>query len=126
MKNAPSSYNAYAQAMSTALSVWVTTSGLGWNTSPTGPTLYKFQQGFGGVGLGDLYYNVGTNGASFGVADNAYAKVSYLLTYLNNHYQGTGGSFVSLPTFTFINGYNTTLLSGALVVFGNINNTGNI
>ena len=111
--------------MSTALSVWVTTTGLGWNTSSTGPTHYHFQQGFGGVGLGDLYYNVGTNGASFGVANNTYVTVSGLLAYFNSNCVRTGGDYTHLPTFVFYGG-NSAFLAGANNVFGGINNTGSI
>ena len=114
--------------MSTALSVWVTTTGLGWNTNANGPTLYKFQQGFGGVGLGGLYYNVETNGLSFGgvANNNTYMKVSDLLAYFNSKcVVTTAGDYTHLPTFVFYGG-DSALLDGANNVFGGINNTGNI
>ena len=120
-------YNTYAQALSTALSVWVTTTGLGWNTTATGPTKYGFMQGFGGVGLGDIYYNVGTNGSSFGVANNTYQRVSVLLAYFNTECKVTkGGTYATLPTFVFYGNNDPTLLNGANNVFGGITNTGDI
>jgi hypothetical protein len=68
-------------ALSTALSVYATTSGLGW-----GPLAQAdgFQQGFGGVGLGSTSYNIGTNGAAFGVAENTYVTVDAILSYLDS------------------------------------------
>jgi hypothetical protein len=119
-------YNTYAQSLTTALSVWVTTTGLGWNTTSTGPTHYGFQQGFGGLGLGDIYYNVGNNGASFGVANNTFMKVSELLAYFNSQCVRTGGNYTTLPTFVFYGNNSTTLLNGANNVFNGINNTGDI
>ena len=120
-------YNTYAQALSTALSVWVTTTGLGWNTTATGPTKYGFMQGFGGVGLGDIYYNVGTNGSSFGVPNNTYQKVSVLLAYFNTECKVTkGGTYATLPTLVFYGNNDPTLLNGANNVFSGITNTGDI
>src|SRR5262249_51153283 len=87
----------YAQALTTALNVWVTTTGLGWNTSATGPQFYGFQQGFGGLGLGSVYYNVGSNGASFGVANNTLLTVNQILSYLNSKTTATGGTLTKLP-----------------------------
>src|SRR5262249_11484814 len=63
-------YNTYAQALTTALAVYVT--GPGYNATAAS---YGFKKAFGGLGLGDVYYNVGSNGASFGVAKNSYVKV---------------------------------------------------
>jgi hypothetical protein len=49
--------NTYAQALTTALNVWVTTTDLGWNANATGPQHYGFQQAC----LGARCYNVGSN-----------------------------------------------------------------
>ena len=121
-----SNWNTYGQSLATALGVWVTTSGLGWNTSATGPTTYGFLQGFGGVGLGDIYYNVGSNGASFGVANNTLMKVKNLLSYFNSKCVRTGGSYTALPTSIVFYGNNATSLSRANNVFNGINNIGGI
>ena len=122
-----STWNTYAQSLATALSVWVTTSGLGWNTNATGPTNYGFQQGFGGAGLGDIYYNVGTNGAAFGVANNTLMKVKNLLKHFNSKCARTGGSFTALPTsIVFYGNNNASMVSRANNVFNGINNTGDI
>src|SRR5262249_48116829 len=71
----------FAHAMTPARAGWVTGPGFGTGQ----PAKYGFQQGFGGLGLLDIYYNVGNNGASFGVANNTYQTVGYLLSYLNAH-----------------------------------------
>jgi hypothetical protein len=122
-----STWNTYAQSLATALSVWVTTSGLGWNTNATGPTNYGLQQGFGGAGLGDIYYNVGTNGAAFGVANNTLMKVKNLLKHFNSKCARTGGSYTALPTsIVFYGNNNASMVSRANNVFNGINNTGDI
>ncbi len=118
-----STYNTYAQALTTALNVWVTTTGLGWNSTAAS---YGFHQGFGGLGLGDIFFNVGTNGASFGVANNTLMTVSSLLSYFNSQTVRTGSSFTALPTFVFYVNNNTSLLNGANNVFNGINNAGDI
>jgi hypothetical protein len=112
-------------ALAVAMSEWVTTSGLGWNTSSTGPTHYGFIQGPGGVGLGSLYFNVTNNGASFGVANNTLLTVDQILAYYNSHTVRTGGSSTALPTWVVYGG-NTSLLNGANVVLDGINQTGDI
>src|SRR5437016_4441827 len=61
------SYSTETDALALALNVYVTTTGLGWTTTAAS---YGFKQGFGGAGLGAILYNVGNNGASFGVANN--------------------------------------------------------
>ena len=120
-------WNTYAQSLATALGVWVTTTGLGWNTSATGPTNYGFHQGFGGAGLGDIYYNVGSNGASLGVANNTLMKVKNLLNYFNSKCARTGGSYTALPTSIVFYGNNdASMLSRANNVFNGINNKGDI
>jgi hypothetical protein len=112
-------------AMAVALGVWVTTTGLGWNTSPTGPTHYGFMQGPGGAGLGSLFFNVTNNGASFGVANNTLLTISQILAYYNSHTVRTGGSLTTLPTWVCYGG-NTLLLEGANVVLDGINQSGDI
>jgi hypothetical protein len=124
-----STWNTYAQALTSALGVWVTTSGLGWNTNSSGPTnpKYGFQQGFGGVGLGSIFYNVGNNGTSFGVANNTNVTVNNLLAYLNCKTYRTGGTTTGLPTgLYFYSSTDTTLSNGANIVFNGINNAGDI
>jgi hypothetical protein len=119
--------NTYAQVLATALNVWVTTTGLGWNTSPTGPTKYGFAQGFGGAGLGSILYNVGSNGASFGVANNTYQTVNYILSYLNSKTTvTTPGSITKLPVLYFYSKTDTTLTNGASNVLSGINQAGDL
>jgi hypothetical protein len=125
--------NTYAQALTTALNIWVTTTNDGWNgantTKPNSPTSasFGFQQGFGGVGLGGILYNVGNNGASFGIANNTSWTVSCLLNYLNSVTVVTSqGMFTKLPTLYFYNKGDTTLTNGANNVFNGINNLGDL
>jgi hypothetical protein len=127
-------YNTYAQALTVALDVWVTTTGLGWNganqlpKSATSAT-YGFMQGFKGAGLGDIYYNVGNNGTSFGMKNNSNVKVSDLLSYFNSQTHSTGGGTPAAPTlpmFTFYGNNDPTLLNGANNVFSGITQTGDI
>jgi hypothetical protein len=116
----------YALALATALDVWVTTTGLGWNTNATGPTKYGFQQGFGGLGLGQVLYDVGSNGAAFGVGNNTYLTVNAILNYLNAHTATTGGSVTSLPTNITFYGGNTAFTQGANNVLKGIDDLGGI
>src|SRR5262249_53501742 len=109
-------------ALATALTVWVTTTGLGWNTTAAAD---GFQQGPGGVGLGSLYFNVGLNGASFGVANNTLLTVNQILAYYNSHTVRTGGTLTSLPTWVVYGG-DTSLLNGANIVIDGINQKGDI
>jgi hypothetical protein len=118
-------YSTMTQCMSVALGVWVTTTGLGWNTSSTGPMHYGFMQGFGGAGLGSILFNVGSNGASFGVANNTYISVNAILVYFNSKSVRTGGTYTTLPTFVLYGG-TTTLQNGATAVLSGINQQGNI
>jgi hypothetical protein len=117
--------NLYAQALTTALNVWATTTGLGWNTSSTGPTKYGFQQGFGGAGLGSIYDDIGSNGPSFGTSNNSFQTVNYLLGYLNSNTVRTGGSYTTRPTFVFYGG-DANLENGADNVFARTNQLGGI
>jgi hypothetical protein len=119
-------YNTMTKALGVPLGVWVTTTGDGWNTSSTGPTLYGFKQGFGGAGLGSIWFNVGSNGASFGVANNSYLTVNAILAYFNSKCVRTGGSYTTLPTFVLYGGGNTTLLNGANAVLDGIHQMGDI
>jgi hypothetical protein len=107
--------NTYAQALATALNVWVTTTGLGWNTTETGPQQYGFHQAC----LGGCCYNVGNNGASFGVNNQTMQTVSYCLCCLDCMTTASNGSF------TFYNN-NTTLTNGANIVLNGINESGDI
>jgi hypothetical protein len=107
--------------MSLALNIYATTTGLGWPNAAS----YGFKQGFGGLGLGQIYYNVGTNGASFGVANNTFMLVSDILAYVNSKTTRVGGSTTTLPTWTMYGG-NATLINGANNVMNGINQMGDI
>jgi hypothetical protein len=97
------------------------------NTNSNGPAKYGFQQGFGGAGLGSVFYNVGNNGASFGVANNTYLTVNTILSYLNSHTVITKtGSYSKLPTVYFYMLGDTTFTNGANNVLNGINQQGDI
>jgi hypothetical protein len=113
--------NLYAQALTTALGEYVT--GLGFNATAHS---YGFVQGFGGTGLAGIYFNVGNNGASFGVANGSNMTVGDELAYLNSHTVRTGGTITAKPTSIAFYGGDTNLQNGADNVFNGINNTGDI
>jgi hypothetical protein len=114
--------NTTLQALALSLNVWVTTTGLGWNTNSSGPGHYGFQN----VDLGSVSVNIGNNGASFGVANNTSRTVSQILAYFNNQATVlTPGSFTTLRTYSYYGG-NTTLLGGANAVIEGINQGGDI
>jgi hypothetical protein len=128
----------YAQVFTTALNVFVTTTGLGWNgahtvsgtTSSSWSSAFGFKQGFGIAGLGDIFINVGNNGASFGVANNTPITVSTALTYFNRQATLSGGSTSTKPTIVFYalspDAQQSSLKNGANNVFDSINETGDI
>jgi hypothetical protein len=117
--------NTYAQALAVALAEWVT--GPGWNTSANGPTKYGFTQGFGGLGLGSLYFNVGNNGASFNVPNNTMMTVAAIMTYFDSKTTASGGTITKLPTtLYFYSKTDTTLTNGANNVLDGINQMGDI
>jgi hypothetical protein len=104
-------------ALSTALSIYATTTGLGWGTASQAD---GFMQGFGGVGLGDESYNVGSHGASFGAANDIYLTVNQLMSYLDSQTAVvTFGSVKTRRTWNMYGG-NLTLLKGAKFVFFDI------
>jgi hypothetical protein len=112
-------------AMATALAIYASTTGLGWGTTSRS---YGFMQGFGGAGLGSILDNVGSNGASFGVANNTYLTVTQILNYYNSVATViTSRSKTTLGTWTFYGSpSNITLLNGANIVIDGINQTDDI
>jgi hypothetical protein len=73
-----------AQVLATALNVYATDSSLGGTDGK--------QYGFvTGSDLGDQSYNVGIDGAAFGVANNTTMTVNALLSYVNKHVQAYNG-----------------------------------
>lgn len=104
-------------ALSAALSVYATTTGLGWGTASQSD---GFKQGFGGTGLGDESYNVGIYGAAFGVPNNTYLTVNQILSYLNSQTAVvTPGSPTTLRTWQMYGG-NQKLIRGAKYVLFDI------
>ena len=97
------------QVMCSALSVYVTTSSLGGSAG----TSYGFT--VSESGLAGASYNVGSNGSTFGVANNASVSVISLLQSVNS--QAVNGSL--------FNG-NTTKRNSTNTVFSDINQTGDI
>jgi hypothetical protein len=112
-----------ADAMTLALGIYATTTGEGWGATSQSD---GFEQGFGGACAGSLYYNVGNNGVSCGVANNTYMTVAGVLNYFNSETTVvTGGSNTTLCTWCSCGG-NTTLLNGANVVIDGIIQKGDI
>ncbi|MBS0263260.1 MAG: hypothetical protein JSS02_15055 [Planctomycetes bacterium] len=99
-----------AQVFSVALATYVTNSSLAGGTMASN---YGFNVST--KGIGSHTYNVGTNGAAFGVANNTSVTLLQLLSYANS--QSQNGSLY--------NG-NSTNLNLANTVFSGINTKGDI
>src|SRR5262249_41159319 len=113
--------NTYAQALGLALNVFATTTGLGWNTGSGGSQSFGFKQDANGNGTGTRTYDVGNNGAAFGVANNTVITVNAALSYFNSQCSiTTTGSYTVPPTLVFYAG-NSTLLGMANDIFNGIN-----
>ena len=104
--------NTYVQAFAVALGAYADTIGLGFNSTAM---KYGFKPVPGG-GL-SLTYNIGSNGAAFGVPNNTTLTVSQILTIVNNNFNPSTGLFY---------GGNQTLTSEANNVLDGINSTGDI
>jgi hypothetical protein len=104
--------NTYAQTFGVALAVYATDPTLGGSSAATG-------QGFtvkpGGTASDT--YNVGSNGAAFGVANNTSLTVMQVLQTLNSNYNPTTKQFY---------GGDTTLTTDANNVSNGINQSGDI
>jgi hypothetical protein len=98
-----------AQVLATALNVYATTQGLGG----TAGVAYGFS--VSATGLGARSYNVGSDGAAFGVANNTTCNVYELLLAVNK--QAVNG--------VLYNG-NATLQAQAADLFNNLNGAGGI
>jgi len=98
-----------AQVMATALAVYATNQSLGGSAA----TAYGFQ--VSSVGLAGATWNVGSNGAAFGVANNSTQTVFALLSAANQ--AAVNGVLC---------GGNSSLQNQSNVVFSGINQTGDI
>ena len=88
--------NAYRQAFGVALSIYATTIGLGFNSTAA-------QFGFIGTvdGLGNRTFNVGNNGAAFGVPNGTTLTVLQVMAIANANYNPAKGLFYNGdPTLT--------------------------
>jgi hypothetical protein len=104
--------NTYVQAFAVALGVYADTASLGFNS-----TAAKY--GFISVpgGGGNLTFNIGSNGAAFGVPNNTSLTVFQILTAANNNYNPVTGLFY---------GGDQTKTSDLNNVLDGINTTGDI
>ena len=84
--------NDYAQTLSTALGVWVT--GGGFNAAASAQHFVQQQ----GIGTAGCLYNVGNNGAAFGVANGTTMTIIDMLKGYDSLCVTTGGTMTSLPT----------------------------
>jgi len=103
--------NTYAQAFAVALAVYVTNSSTG-----TASCVSKFGFNFG-AGTGGKSFNVGSNGAAFGVPNNTSITVLQALQTANANYNPATGLFY---------GGNQTLTSDLNNVLDGINQGGDI
>jgi hypothetical protein len=98
-----------AQVLATALSVFTTNTSLNTNSAArTKATSLGFALSSSGAGAAS--YNVGANGAAFGLANNTSKKISELLTLANS--KAIGG---------VLNGGNQSLILQTRIVFSGIN-----
>jgi hypothetical protein len=104
--------NTYVQAFGVALSCYATSTSLGFN--PTAAS-FGFIPTVGG--LCNQTFNVGNNGAAFGVADDTTLTVFQVLTIANANYNLTTGLFY---------GGSATLTSDLNNVLDGINQAGDI
>jgi len=104
--------NTYTQAFSVALGIYASTIGLGFNSTAA-------QFGFIGTvdGLGNATFNVGNNGAAFGVPNGTTLTVFQVMATANANYNPVTG--------LFYNG-NPTLTSDLNNVLDGINQKGDI
>src|SRR6185312_13878636 len=100
------------QAFAVALGMYADTSTLGYNSTAAS---FGFKSVSGGGG--NLTYNVGSNGAAFGVANSTKLPVFQLLTILDGNFSPSTGNFY---------GGNQTKTSEANNVVNGINTTGDI
>jgi uncharacterized repeat protein (TIGR01451 family) len=103
--------NTYAQAFAVALAMYVTSS-----TTGTASCVSKFGFNFG-AGTGGKTYNVGSNGAAFGVPNNTTLTVLQILQIANANYNSTTQLFY---------GGDQTLTSDLNNVLNGINQSGDI
>jgi hypothetical protein len=80
--------NTYVQTFAVALAAYATDPTLGANSTVAS---YGFNIKSGGTGSDT--YNIGSNGAAFGVANNASLSVLQILQSLNSNYDPTSGLF---------------------------------
>ncbi|MGH7140688.1 MAG: SdrD B-like domain-containing protein, partial [Pirellulales bacterium] len=98
--------NTYVQAFAVALGAYADDSSLGYDATAQ---KYGFKAVAGGGG--GATYNVGSNGAPFGVANKTVLTVDQLLTIVNNNFTPSTGQFNSTDVSAFnsvLNGINTT------------------
>jgi hypothetical protein len=104
--------NTYAQTFSVALAIYATNPALGGGSVSAG---YGFTVKAGGTGADT--FNVGSNGAAFGVPNNTTLTVSQLVQILNTNYN---------PTTHLFYGGSQNLTSAANNVTNGINQGGDI
>jgi hypothetical protein len=115
--------NDYAQTLCTALDVWVTGSD---PNGANGFTPAAKAQGFvqqKGIGTGGCLYNVGNNGAAFGVANGTTMTILDMLKHYDSFCVTSGSTSTSLPTSLK---HTAGGLDAGGSTFNTINNTGDI
>jgi hypothetical protein len=98
-----------AQVMATAMNVYASTLSLGGSTG----TSFGFNVTSAGLGAAD--FNIGSNGAAFGVSNNATITVTQMLSYVN-----------SKASKNVLYNNVTSLLNQAYNEFGQVNGDGGI
>lgn len=107
-----------AQVLAVALATYVTNSSLAGNAG----VQFGFVVSAGGVGTAT--YDVGSNGAAFGVADNSVLTVAEILSRIND--RTFNGLLLDIDFNGFLSSAEIALRNMANAVFDGINNQGDI
>jgi uncharacterized repeat protein (TIGR01451 family) len=109
--------NAYVQSFAVALAIYTTTYSLGGASTAANPETAKFGFRITAAGAGAATYNVGSNGAAFGVANGTALTLLRALQSANSNYNAKTGLFY---------GGDTTKTGALDNVLDGINQTGDI
>ncbi len=104
--------NTYVQAFAVALGIYADTTSLGGDA-----TAQRYGFSITAAGGGPATFNVGSNGAAFGVANNTNLSVTTVLQILNNKFSASTGNFY---------GGNQASTSAANNVVNGINTAGDL
>jgi uncharacterized repeat protein (TIGR01451 family) len=85
--------NTYVQSFAVALAIYTTTDSLGGASTAANPATAAFGFKITAAGAGAATYNIGSNGAAFGVANGTTLTVLQILQFANNNFDAECGHF---------------------------------